>query len=258
MSSAYPYIVSYFTVGLLFTASGLLNGLFSRDRMLFSLLFTVLFWPVLLLIVPESLLRSTNQVAPATRCSSSPTEDLARLVEIEASLLSKNEQKRLTKVARYGDGYISLFGDRSNFEEILNALWNQKIPPAVYYQLNSANRHLDEDFDPTAAASFSRRPPDWYVGFSTEFVKSIAKVDRKKQGRILEAIGKVAAAPMEVHGDTVKPLTGELSGLWRCRLGDDRLIYYPHTDSRKIILISYASRGEVYEDTIDIAALTPQ
>jgi mRNA-degrading endonuclease RelE of RelBE toxin-antitoxin system len=86
-------------------------------------------------------------------------------------------------------------------------------------------------------------------------VKSIAKTDRKKQGRILEAIGKISTAPVEVHGDTIKPLTGNLAGLWRCRLGDDRLIYYPDLESRKVVLISFASRGDAYEEMPDVSAL---
>lgn len=258
MSNAFPYIVSYFAVGLLFAASGLRHGLFGHGRVLFASLFTLLFWPVLVLVAPESLLWSMNQADLATRHGDSLMQDLAHVAQPEAPSLSDDERVRLAKVARYGDDYISFFENCSDFEGILNGFWNQNVPPEVYHRLNRATHHLEESFDPATEPRFSLRPPDWYIGFSTEFVKSITKVDRKKQGRILEAIGKIAAAPMEVRGDTIKPLAGKMSGLWRCRLGNDRLIYYPHSDSRKVVLISFASRSEAYEETIDVAALTPR
>jgi len=86
-------------------------------------------------------------------------------------------------------------------------------------------------------------------------VKSIAKVDRKKQGRILEAIGKISASPIEVCGDSIKPLTGNLGGLWRCRMGDDRLVYFPDVRSKKIVLISFGSRGDAYQSSPDVSAI---
>ena len=64
---------------------------------------------------------------------------------------------------------------------------------------------------------FSLGEPDWSIGFSTEFVKSIAKLDKNKRARLLEAIRRLAEAPTSTHGDTVKPLTGNLAGFWRYR-----------------------------------------
>lgn len=170
--------------------------------------------------------------------------------------LTSEEQLRLNKIAKYGEECIITFTNLSNFEDILTKYWDLNIPPEIYRSLNLAHRHLDEDYNPELQILFSRAASDWYIGFSHEFVKSISKVDLKKRGRILEALKKIAAAPTEVSGDTIKPLSGDLAGLWRCRLGDDRLIYYPDTELKKVVLISFGSRGNSYTGAIGLPTIT--
>jgi mRNA-degrading endonuclease RelE of RelBE toxin-antitoxin system len=87
----------------------------------------------------------------------------------------------------------------------------------------------------------------WTIGLSDDFLKSIGSIDRKMQGRILEAISKLIRAPTEAVGDTVKPLTKNLAGLWRYRIGDYRLVYQPDTESRGVVLISFSPRGGAYD-----------
>jgi mRNA-degrading endonuclease RelE of RelBE toxin-antitoxin system len=86
----------------------------------------------------------------------------------------------------------------------------------------------------------------WSLMLSDDFVRSIAKIDKKLQGRVLEALTKITESPTTVIGDTVKPLTGDLKGLWRYRIGDYRLVYDPSISDRHIILISFEPRGDVY------------
>lgn len=88
--------------------------------------------------------------------------------------------------------------------------------------------------------------PDWYLGMSDEFTKAIRRVDRKLQGRILQAISDISSKPTSLRGDTVKPLTGDLKGLWRYRVGDYRIVYRPDDQNRRIVLVAFASRGSVY------------
>ena len=64
----------------------------------------------------------------------------------------------------------------------------------------------------------------------------------------LVAIGEIQSAPRTPRGDTVKPLTGELRGLWRYRIGDYRLVYRPSWNGRTVMLIAFAGRGSVYSD----------
>ena len=93
---------------------------------------------------------------------------------------------------------------------------------------------------------YSPATPDWYVGMSNEFIKAIEGIDRKLQGRILEAISLISREPTTSKGDTVKPLTSDLKGLWRYRIGDFRLVYYPDIANKRVVLVTFASRGSAY------------
>jgi mRNA interferase RelE/StbE len=88
--------------------------------------------------------------------------------------------------------------------------------------------------------------PDWNVGMTDEFRKGISVVDRKVQGRILEAISYIVATPVSSKGDTVKPLSGELKELWRCRIGDYRLVYRPDEANKQVMLVAFTSRSDAY------------
>jgi mRNA-degrading endonuclease RelE of RelBE toxin-antitoxin system len=72
-------------------------------------------------------------------------------------------------------------------------------------------------------------------------------MDKKTQGRILEAIGKISRAPTVAAGDTVKALSGELKGCWRYRIDDYRLVYRPQYRFNRIVLLLFASRGSIYD-----------
>jgi mRNA interferase RelE/StbE len=94
----------------------------------------------------------------------------------------------------------------------------------------------------------TKRPPPWYMGMSSSFSKDIRKIDRKLQGRILEALNEITQNPVSVRGDTIKPLLGELEGCWRYRIGDYRLIYSPDRSTGDITLLAFESRGSAYSD----------
>ena len=81
-----------------------------------------------------------------------------------------------------------------------------------------------------------------------KFTKAVSKVDRKLQGRILEALTTITEAPTTTHGDTIKPLSGGFQGCWRYRIGDFRLIYSPNQTSGNIMILDFANRGAVYGD----------
>ena len=67
---------------------------------------------------------------------------------------------------------------------------------------------------------------DWMFCIASEFRKQVAKLDKKLEGRVMEAIVKICRNPMTQHGDTTKILVGELRGMWRYRLGDYRLTLF--------------------------------
>ena len=208
----------------------------------------ICFWPVLAFIAPE-LLAGTK--APPEfelpKAHKSVFRDLQTLSPEETSSLSAEELSRVIRVSKEGESGTTYFADSASFDDVLDQFWDDDVPPAAYYPLRSAKWRLSEDYGRDDGIRFSRRTPDWYIGFSEEFVKSIAKIDKTKRARLLEAIGKIAAAPITPYGDTVKPLTADFAGLWRYRIGDDRLVYQPNTDSKKIVLLSYGPRGSAYE-----------
>jgi len=94
-----------------------------------------------------------------------------------------------------------------------------------------------------------QKPPPWRIGFTHQFRKEASQLDRKLQGRIFEAIQELSVIkyPLQVTGDTFKPLTGNLKGFWRYRLGDFRLVVKPVPEQSEIDLITFAARGGVYD-----------
>jgi mRNA-degrading endonuclease RelE of RelBE toxin-antitoxin system len=94
--------------------------------------------------------------------------------------------------------------------------------------------------------SSGRLPDSWLIGLSKRFKESVAKTDRKRQGRILEAVVSLTEDPMKVVGDTVKPLSEDKKGYWRRRVGDYRLTYYPDPDSGLVTLVDFEARGSAY------------
>jgi mRNA-degrading endonuclease RelE of RelBE toxin-antitoxin system len=99
--------------------------------------------------------------------------------------------------------------------------------------------------------SFSVAKPEplpWSIAFTPTFRKAISVVDRKLQGRVLSALTELSEKPTMAHGDTRKPLTGELKGLWRYRFGDYRLVYEPREEKRIVVLLDFDARGGVYEN----------
>ncbi len=184
-------------------------------------------------------------------------EQLSLLESIEATSLTEQEKLHLQKLIASGESGVAYFGAGTDASEALEEFWGAGIPPAVHYDLRAARAALKEPH-PDSGILYSRIAPDWYIGFSHEFLKSVSGIDRKAQGRVFDAIAKVSGAPITISGDTVKPLSGNLSGLWRVRVGDYRLVYFPHIKSQRITLLSYGPRGSVYDHLPDVENSTPK
>ena len=165
----------------------------------------------------------------------------------DLSMLTEEERLYIKQAIADGKTGTTFFAYPANFDEILTSYWEEDIPPEIHYPLHIARWRLSENYHREPEVMFSLGEPDWYVGLSSEFVKSISKIDKNKRARILEVITKIAEAPLTTHGDTVKPLTGNHSGLWRYRIGDDRLVYKASVASKQIILLSFGARGGIYE-----------
>lgn len=247
------YIISYFSVGLLLSASSILHKRISNDKIFIGFIGVFFLWPIIILGSPEFFL-TIYRKDPLQKTQSKKINleneletKFNNIANSENKFLSESENNSLKKIASIGIRYTKFFPNNLNFNEIIQTYWELSIPPSAFYEYKNFTQSLQDDYNPRPRVSAQHKSPDWYIGFSNEFMKSITKIDRKKQGRILEAIGRIAEAPLEAHGDTIKPLTADLSGLWRCRLGDDRLIYFPDKGTKKVTLISFSSRGDAYE-----------
>lgn len=124
----------------------------------------------------------------------------------------------------------------------LEKFWTEHITPRRQHEIQ--REALLKVCD--SGIRFRMARPDWLIGLTDDFVKSISDIDKKLQGRVLEAIARITKDPITPVGDTVKPLTGSSSGLWRYRVGDYRLIYQPDVKNSCIILISFQPRGGAY------------
>ena len=85
----------------------------------------------------------------------------------------------------------------------------------------------------------------YIVDYSTKAIKYLKKLDKQTQSMIYDWIGKhlEGCENPRSHG---KGLTGNMSGKWRYRIGDYRLIAHIE-DARVVILVlTVAKRDEVY------------
>jgi mRNA interferase RelE/StbE len=243
------YLLAYLAPGLFLAFASLRRRKSTLREQILSVLVLALAWPVLVLIAPEAFVGSARDGKDELESSEERLfRELRSLTAQRLEGLSQAERVCVARVGQGGVGGTTFFADSADFEEILRYYWESDVPPAAYRTLRAARWRLTPDYEPSESdVRFSLAPPDWFVGFSDEFLRCIAKVDKTKRARVLEAIGKISQQPTTPHGDTVKPLTGDLAGFWRYRVGDDRLIYKPDAGSKQIVLISFGSRGDIYE-----------
>ena len=130
---------------------------------------------------------------------------------------------------------------QAGFAELMHGEVSHEHP----VQLSEVLRAIwDPDYSPIA---YRAPVADWYIGGTDQFWKDIQKFDRKLQGRILKAISLIAKEPVTSKGNTIRPLTSDLNGFWRYRIGDYRMIYFPDVKDKLITLIAFSSRGEAYK-----------
>lgn len=244
------YLFFYMAPGLLLAIAAGFHSRTGLKKFWTRSVITIAFWPFLILLSPDFFVRQEDaEDVVGTGKLDAINSDLGPVPVADLAALSEQERSHLKRIQRANGKDIEFFSNFTDFEHVLQRLWDDAIPPAAYRTVEAAKRELerdDDDDDYNAKAMFARSEPDWYIGFSVEFVKSIAKLDKNKRARLLEAISHLADAPITPYGDTVKPLTGEMAGLWRYRLGDDRLIYSPNMQAKKVTLISFGARGDIY------------
>ena len=86
----------------------------------------------------------------------------------------------------------------------------------------------------------------WRFKVTSKFIKDMnARLPLFDQA--FEALAAIRQSPTRAHGNTVKPLTRDLKGKWRYRLGDYRLVYEPDRERRSVKLLGISHRKDVYD-----------
>jgi len=84
----------------------------------------------------------------------------------------------------------------------------------------------------------------WRVEFDTSAEKAFRKFDRTWQARIVAYLEQVCELPdPRVRG---KSLTGGLTGLWRYRVGDYRIVCQLHDEVLIVRVVKIGHRRDVY------------
>ena len=84
----------------------------------------------------------------------------------------------------------------------------------------------------------------WQPKFERSFVKDLRS---HISTEAMQAVIKVCENPITPYGNTIQPLKRNLSGKWRYRLGDLRIVYRPDRRKGWVVFESFESRGEAYK-----------
>jgi mRNA interferase RelE/StbE len=83
----------------------------------------------------------------------------------------------------------------------------------------------------------------WQIDFGPRAERALKKLDRQTATRLLAYIEDAATGDPRARG---KALTGELSGFWRYRVGDWRVICRIEDARLVVLVIDLGHRREVY------------
>ena len=134
-------------------------------------------------------------------------------------------------------------------EYYLSLLSNVEAENIYWTHFWSIEEDLNKNWDPERSVTLFQgsENSEWTFGLASSFKKSINGIDRKVQRRILEALAKICGSPTVAQGNTIKPLGGDLSGFWRYRIGDYRLIYRPNYETKQVLFLEFGPRGSIYD-----------
>lgn len=85
----------------------------------------------------------------------------------------------------------------------------------------------------------------WEIELSEHAVKQLAKLDKQTARRITSKLREVSQ--LEDQRSTGKALTGNLSGLWRYRVGDYRIVCDIERGVLVILVVDVEHRSRVYK-----------
>ena len=87
----------------------------------------------------------------------------------------------------------------------------------------------------------------WTIRFDTDAEKDFRKLDRVTQKRLLDYLDVRISSAQEPR-QLGKPLRGGLSGLWRYRVGDYRILCRIIDQTVTVIVVAVGHRRHIYDD----------
>ncbi|NLJ71143.1 MAG: type II toxin-antitoxin system RelE/ParE family toxin [Clostridiaceae bacterium] len=84
----------------------------------------------------------------------------------------------------------------------------------------------------------------WKIEFSPRAFKAFNKIDKSSAIRILAKLEEISN--LKDPKETGSPLTGILSGLWRYRIGDYRVICSIEYETIVIFVVDIGHRRDIY------------
>jgi mRNA interferase RelE/StbE len=84
----------------------------------------------------------------------------------------------------------------------------------------------------------------WEIIFTRPAGKVYDKSPKDMQQRLDNCFEELEKNPF--YGSNIKPLTGQLKGLYGCRVGDWRVIYRLFKEKRIVEIVAILPRGDAY------------
>ena len=83
----------------------------------------------------------------------------------------------------------------------------------------------------------------WKIQFTAKAEKQLAKLDQPTAKKLYQFLTqKVVNSPYDLG----KPLSANLKGLWRYRIGNYRIIVEHHQDELVVLVLKLGHRKEIY------------
>lgn len=87
---------------------------------------------------------------------------------------------------------------------------------------------------------------NWRIEVKPTAEKQYLRLDKRTRKRIKRVLEELEQAESPLFHQNVKPLTGELKGDYRLRVGDWRLLFTPDKEKKIIHLYAILPRGDAY------------
>lgn len=88
---------------------------------------------------------------------------------------------------------------------------------------------------------------NWTIKFSSKAEKYFTRLDKDLKQRIKEELLHLSALNNPLEYQAVRPLTGNLRGFYRLKIGDYRIVFSILKEDALIAVVNIAPRGDVYK-----------